>query len=372
MSRTTREDASTKILGHKAAGKTASRLARESAAFRELWWRRGNETELGGWRDGSIEENGRVSDEIFTAALETHGHLLEDAPDLATGLLAWAAWLGATEACRKLTSDHRASAALGPAPLLGPRPGRESSRESRRRRVRHPSRRVAAPPRGCRVDLPRAAGLPRGSSDEPACGVPPVDLPRGRPAGSWIFRGAGLRVRHVDLSRGQPVPWIFRGTGLRGAPAWIFRKPCQERTSRPGRNALHVAASRSHRSAYDAIAEAARAAGTLPTLEAQKDAFGATPAEIWDAQRPAAAGRKCAIERVKAADFDAKALARRIYGGRPLIVEGLATTWTEARDAWSPEKLAARDDLVVPRPSGQSCLLRKDDAGQDRTRSSVS
>ena len=92
MSRTTREDASTKILGHKAAGKTASRLARESAAFRELWWRRGNETELGGWRDGSIEENGRVSDEIFTAALETHGHLLEDAPDLATGLLAWAAW----------------------------------------------------------------------------------------------------------------------------------------------------------------------------------------------------------------------------------------------------------------------------------------
>ena len=74
-------------------------------------WRRAAERE---WRDGSAAENVKVSDEVFVTALERH----RDAVDatLATGLLAWAAHIGAAGACRLLI-ELGADASLRPAML---------------------------------------------------------------------------------------------------------------------------------------------------------------------------------------------------------------------------------------------------------------
>ena len=91
---------------------TPLRLLNASATFRDVW-RRAAESE---WRDGSAAENVQVSDEVFVSALERH----RDAVDakLATGILAWAAYIGAAEACRMLI-ELGADVSLRPARMLG-------------------------------------------------------------------------------------------------------------------------------------------------------------------------------------------------------------------------------------------------------------
>ena len=189
---------------------TLLRLLNASATFRDVW-RRAADSE---WRDGTASENVRVSDEVFVSALERH----RDAVDatLATGLLAWAAYIGAARACRTL-----------------------------------------------------------------------------------IELGADVSLR----------------------PARML-----------GRNALHVAASRSWRDAYDAIAAAAD-----DSLALEKDLFGKTPAEYWEARPRTASGGACDIESATA--LTSRELARAIYAGRPTIFRGAAVNWTDAIEAWSPEIL---------------------------------
>ena len=58
-----------------------------------------------------------------------------------------------------------------------------------------------------------------------------------------------------------------------------------------GRNALHVAASRSWRDAYDAIAAAAD-----DSLALEKDLFGKTPDDYWAARPKTSTGGACDIE----------------------------------------------------------------------------
>ena len=206
---------------------TPLRLLNASATFRDVW-RRAAENE---WRDGSASENVRVSDEVFVSALERH----RDAVDakLATGLLAWAAYIGAAEACHML-----------------------------------------------------------------------------------IELGADVSLR----------------------PARML-----------GRNALHVAASRSWRDAYDAIAAAAD-----DSLALEKDLFGKTPAEYWEARPRTASGGACDIESATA--LTSRELARAIYAGRPTIFRGAANNWSDAIEAWSLETLALVDDVYVeahPIPHGE-------------------
>ena len=69
-----------------------------------------------GDRHGTASENVQVSDEVFVTALERH----RDAVDakFATGLLAWAAYIGAAEACRLLI-ELGADVSLRPARMLG-------------------------------------------------------------------------------------------------------------------------------------------------------------------------------------------------------------------------------------------------------------
>jgi hypothetical protein len=209
-----------------AAPGTVDRLSNASATFREVW-RRAAENE---WRDGSASENVLVSDEVFVSALARH----RDAVDatLATGLLAWAAHIGAAGACRML-----------------------------------------------------------------------------------IELGADVSLR----------------------PARML-----------GRNALHVAASRSWRDAYNAIAAAAD-----DSLALEKDLFGKTPADYWEARRTASGGT-CEIESATA--LTSRELARAIYGGKPTIFRGAASNWSDAIEAWSPETLALVDDVIVeahPIPHGE-------------------
>ena len=168
---------------YNAAEGTVDRLSNASATFREVW-RRAAENE---WRDGTASQNVRVSDEVFVSALERH----RDAVDakLATGLLAWAAHIGAAGACRVL-----------------------------------------------------------------------------------IELGADASLRPAMLSR----------------------------------NALHVAASRSWRDAYDAIAAAAN-----DTLALEKDLFGKTPDDYWAARPKTSTGGACDIESPTA--FTSREHARAIY-----------------------------------------------------------
>ena len=200
---------------------TPLRLLNASATFRDVW-RRAAESE---WRDGSAGENVRVSDEVFVSALEKH----RDAVDakLATGLLAWAAYIGAAGACRLL-----------------------------------------------------------------------VEL------------GADLSLR----------------------PARML-----------GRNALHVAASRSWRDAYDVVAAAAN-----DSLALERDLFGKTPADYWEARPRTASGGSCDIESATA--FTPRELARATYGGRPVVWRGAAANWTDAIEAWSPARLELLDVLVEAHP----------------------
>ena len=209
---------------HNAAEGTVDRLSNASATFRDVW-RRAAESE---WRDGNSSENVRVSDEVFVSALARH----RDAVDakLATGLLAWAAHIGAAGACRLL-----------------------------------------------------------------------------------IELGADASLRPAMLSR----------------------------------NALHVAASRSWRDAYDVVA-----ADANDSLALEKDLFGKTPAEYWEARPRTASGGACEIE----STLTSRELARAIYAGRPTIFRGAAHNWTDAIEAWSPERLARVDDVLVeahPIPHGE-------------------
>ena len=110
-----------------------------------------------------------------------------------------------------------------------------------------------------------------------------------------------------------------------------------------GRNALHVAASRSWRDAYDAIAAAAD-----DSLALEKDLFGKTPAEYWEARPRTASGGACDIESATA--LTSRELARAIYAGRPTIFRGAAVNWTDAIEAWSPETLELLDVLVEAHP----------------------
>ena len=200
---------------------TVDRLSNASATFRDVW-RRAAESE---WRDGSASENVRVSDEVFVTALERH----RDAVDatLATGLLAWAAHIGAAGACRLLV-ELGADVSLRPARMLG-------------------------------------------------------------------------------------------------------------------RNALHVAASRSWRDAYDAIAAAAD-----DSLALEKDLFGKTPDDYWAARPKTSTGGACDIESATA--FTSGELSRAVYGGRPVVWRGAAANWTDAIEAWSPANLALVDVLVEAHP----------------------
>ena len=205
---------------------TVDRLSNASATFRDVW-RRAAESE---WRDGSAAENVKVSDEVFVSALERH----RDAVDakLATGLLAWAAHIGAAGACRLL-----------------------------------------------------------------------------------IELGADASLRPAMLSR----------------------------------NALHVAASRSWRDAYDVIAAAAD-----DSLALEKDLFGKTPDDYWAARPKTSTGGACDIESASA--FTSRELARAVYGGRPVVWRGAASNWSDAIEAWSPETLALVDDVFVeahPIPHGE-------------------
>jgi len=202
-------------------------LLNASATFREVW-RRAADSE---WRDGSAAENVQVSDEVFVSALERHRDAID--ATLATGLLAWAAYIGVARACRLL-----------------------------------------------------------------------------------IELGADLSLR----------------------PARML-----------GRNALHVAASRSWRDAYDAIAAAAD-----DSLALEKDLFGKTPTEYWEARPRTASGGACEIESATA--FTSRELSRAVYSGRPTIFRGAASNWTDAIEAWSPETLALVDDVYVeahPIPHGE-------------------
>ncbi len=200
---------------------TPLRLLNASATFREVW-RRAAESE---WRDGNSSENVRVSDEVFVTALERH----RDAVDakLATGLLAWAAHIGAAGACHML-----------------------------------------------------------------------------------IELGADVSLR----------------------PGRML-----------GRNTLHVAASRAWRDAYDAIAAAAD-----DSLALERDLFGKTPADYWEARPRTASGGACDIDSATA--FTSRELSRAVYGGRPVVWRGAAENWTDAIDAWSPARLALVDVLVEAHP----------------------
>ena len=116
-----------------------------------------------------------------------------------------------------------------------------------------------------------------------------------------------------------------------------------------GRNALHVAASRSWRDAYDAIAAAAD-----DSLAIEKDLFGKTPDDYWAARPKTSTGGACDIESASA--FTSRELSRAVYGGRPTIFRGAASNWSDAIDAWSPETLALVDDVFVeahPIPHGE-------------------
>ena len=115
------------------------------------------------------------------------------------------------------------------------------------------------------------------------------------------------------------------------------------------RNALHVAASRSWRDAYDAIAAAAD-----DSLALEKDLFGKTPDDYWAARPKTSTGGACDIESASA--FTSRELARAVYGGRPTIFRGAASNWSDAIEAWSPETLALVDDVFVeahPIPHGE-------------------
>ena len=109
------------------------------------------------------------------------------------------------------------------------------------------------------------------------------------------------------------------------------------------RNALHVAASRSWRDAYDAIAAAAN-----DTLALEKDLFGKTPDDYWAARPKTSTGGACDIESPTA--FTSREHARAIYAGRPTIFRGAAVNWTDAIEAWSPETLELLDVLVEAHP----------------------
>ena len=116
------------------------------------------------------------------------------------------------------------------------------------------------------------------------------------------------------------------------------------------RNALHVAASRGWRDAYDAIAATADEA-----LALERDAFGKTAADCWSERPKTSAGGDCEIDSATA--LNSRELARAIYGGRPVVFRGAAENWTDAIDAWNPEKLALVDDVLVeghPIPHGES------------------
>ena len=206
---------------HNAAEGTVDRLLNASATFRDVWRRAAAENE---WRDGNSSENVRVSDEVFVSALTRH----RDAVDakLATGLLAWAAHIGAAGACRLLV-ELGADVSLRPARMLG-------------------------------------------------------------------------------------------------------------------RNALHVAASRAWRDAYDAIAASADA-----SLALERDLFGKTPDDYWTARPKTSTGGTCEIE---SSAFTSRELARAIYGGRPVVWRGAAKNWTDAVAAWSPETLELLDVLVEAHP----------------------
>ena len=205
---------------YNAAEGTVDRLSNASATFRDVW-RRAAGSE---WRDGSAAENVQVSDEVFVSALERH----RDAVDakLATGLLAWAAHIGAAGACRML-----------------------------------------------------------------------------------IELGADVSLR----------------------PAML------------GRNALHVAASRSWRDAYDVVAAAAN-----DSLALEKDLFGKTPDDYWAARPKTSTGGACDIDSSTA--LTSRELARAVYGGRPTIFRGAASKWSDAIDAWSPARLELLDVLVEAHP----------------------
>jgi len=212
---------------YNAAEGTVERLSNASATFRDVWRRAAQS----GWRDGSALENVRVGDEVFVTALERHRDAI-DAP-LATGLLAWAAHIGAAGACRIL-----------------------------------------------------------------------VEL------------GADVSLRPAMLSR----------------------------------NALHVAASRGWRDAYDAIAATAD-----DSMALERDAFGKTPADYWAERPKTSRGGDCEIDSATA--LNGRELACAIYGGRAVVFRGAAKNWTDATDAWSPETLALVDDILVeahPIPHGES------------------
>ena len=117
-----------------------------------------------------------------------------------------------------------------------------------------------------------------------------------------------------------------------------------------GRNALHVAASRSWRDAYDAIAAAAD-----DSLALEKDLFGKTPDDYWAARPKTSTGGACDIESPTA--FTSRELSRAVYGGRPTVFRGAASNWSDAIEAWSPETLALVDDVIVeahPIPHGET------------------